>query len=163
MRIGIALLGALLAAPSLAAAQEAAKLNQVGLEAGIVSVGLSYARRVGDGPVSVGAGVWGSWEPAGSFDRNVWEPVVLGLFGRYHPTPWLHADVGVLGGRYVNADDCSDCSGSLVGLRSDLFVGHRLLSIGPWATLAHASDDRNGGEVGVLWGVQLRSIIGWDG
>jgi hypothetical protein len=84
------------------------------------------------------------------------------VFGRYHPATWVHADLGVIGGRYLNADDCSECSGTLLGLRTDLYLGHRWLSIGPWATLARVSDDRFGAEVGALWGLQARTIIGWD-
>ena len=162
VRTTAALVLALLAAPEIASSQRVARAHQVAVEAGIVSLGVSYARRVGETPLSLGGGVWGSWEPAGSFERNVWEPITASLFARYAASRWVRADLGATAGRFLYADDCSECSGTLVGLRSDLYVGHRWLSIGPWATLALASDARDGSEAGVLWGVQARTIIGWD-
>ncbi|HLL85557.1 MAG TPA: hypothetical protein VK420_22990 [Longimicrobium sp.] len=156
----------LVLAPTAARAQEAAPAhspgrNEVALEAGIVSGGLSYARRIGDTPLSVGAGVWGAWEPANSFDRNVWEPLGLTVFGRYRPAPWLLTDVGISGARYLFADDCGECTGTFVGLRSVALVGRRWVFVGPELSLGSVSDDRNGSDLGAMWGVQGRVVLGW--
>jgi hypothetical protein len=137
--------------------------NQLALEVGILSAGLTYARRLGDGPLSLGGGAWGAWEPPGSFDRNVWEPLGAVAFARYRPMPWAHADVGVTAARYLWADDCSDCSGTLVGVRSVVLIGPRIFSVGPELLVGRASDERNGSELGVLWGVQARLTVGWEG
>jgi len=135
--------------------------NQVALEIGYLAAGLSYARRIGATPFSAGAGVWGAWEPPGSFDRDVFEPVGLELFGRYRAAPWLHADVGVTGARYQWADDCSDCSGTLVGVRTAVLVGRGIVFVGPEVTAGWADDDRYGSGFGILWGAQLRLVLGW--
>ena len=137
--------------------------NQVALDVGILSGGLSYTRRIGVTPFSLGAGVWGAWEPPSSFDRNVWEPLGLVAFGRYQPMAWLHTDVGLTGARYLWADDCSECSGTFVGVRSAALVGYRMLFLGPEVSAGRASDERNGSEFGVIWGVQARLVFGWDG
>jgi hypothetical protein len=137
--------------------------NQLAVEAGYVSAGLSFARAIGAAPISLGAGVWGSWEPPTSFDKNVWEPIGVTLFARYAPLSWLHADMGVTAARYLWADDCSECSGTFVGLRSSLMIGHRFVFIGPDVALGRASDDRFGSEWGALLGGQLRLVLGWGG
>jgi hypothetical protein len=138
--------------------------SQLSLEAGYVSAGLSLARRIGSGPLSVGAGVWGSWEPPSSFEKNVWEPMGVTLFGRYAPVPWLHADLGATAARYLWTDDCSECTGTFVGLRSSLMVGYRgFVFVGPDLALGRASDDRFGAEWGALLGAQLRLVLGWGG
>jgi hypothetical protein len=135
--------------------------NEFALEAGILSGGVSYARRVGQTPLSVGAGVWGAWEPPNSFDRNVWEPIGITVFGRYRPAPWLLTDVGLAGARYLWADDCSECTGTFVGLRSVALVGYRWVFIGPELSLGTVSDERHGSDFGAMWGVQGRVVLGW--
>lgn len=157
---------ALALTPAAAGAQEALSAppparNEVALEVGIVSGGLSYARRIGDTPLSVGAGVWGAWEPPNSFDRDVWEPLGLTVFGRYRPAPWLLTDVGLTGARYLSADDCSECTGTFVGLRSVALVGYRWVFVGPELSIGRVSDDRNGSDFGAIWGVQGRVMLGW--
>lgn len=150
--------------PQAADGQEVAegpRRNQAALEVGYLSGGLSYARRIGDTPFSGGVGVWGAWEPPGTFDRSVWEPLGLTVFARYRASEWLHADVGLTGARYLWADDCSDCSGTFVGVRTAVLVGRGRVFIGPELAAGRASDDRHGAELGILWGAQLRIVHEW--
>jgi hypothetical protein len=144
-----------------AAARGADSRSQVAVEIGYLSAGLSYARRLGEGPLSAGVGVWGAWEPPGTFDRNVWEPLGVVVFGRWRAAPWLHADLGLTGARYQWADDCSSCSGSFFGLRSAVLVGHRFVFVGPELSAGWASDSEHGSEFGLLWGGQVRFVFGW--
>lgn len=131
------------------------------LSAGILAGELSYARRIGDSPFAVGGGVWGAWEPPNTFDRSIFEPIGLEVFGRWRAAPWLHADLGLTGARYQWADDCSGCSGTFVGLRSAALVGHGMLWVGPEAAAGWANDDRSGSGFGVLFGAQVRLVLGW--
>jgi hypothetical protein len=150
--------------PWAAAAQGAKPLaprNQFALGVGIYSGEISYARRLGESPLSVGAGLWGAWEPPNSFNRNVWEPLGLAVFGRLRPLSWLHSDVGLAGARYLWADDCSECSGTFVGVRSAVLAGCRILAIGPEVALGRVSDERYGADFGAMWGVQARLMLGW--
>lgn len=161
MRALAAALAAALLLPGAASAQAAAPRHEVALEAGFLSAGLSYARGLAGTPLSVGAGVWGAWEPPSTFDRNVWEPLGATVFGRYRAAPWLHADLGLTAARYLWADDCGECSGTFAGLRLVTLLGYRALSAGPEITAGWASDDRNGSAFGVLWGGQLRLSLRW--
>jgi len=135
--------------------------NEISLEIGVLTGGFSYARRMRATPLSVGAGVWGAWEPPNTFDRNVWEPLGVVVFGRYRPTSWFHTDVGATVGRYVWADDCSDCSGTFVGVRSVALAGYRFVFFGPEIAFGRVSDDQHGSDVGVIWGAQLRFLVEW--
>ena len=135
--------------------------NQVTLEAGVLSAGVSYARRVGESPFSVGAGVWSAWEPPSTFEGNVFEPAGLQLFTRYRPAEWFHADVGLTAASYHWADDCPECTGTLAGVRAAALVGHRMVFVGPEVAAGRASDDHNGSRFGVLYGAQVRVVIGW--
>jgi hypothetical protein len=150
-----------------AAATEAASAaglesrNQLALEAGFLSLGVSYARRIGATPWSVGAGVWGAWEPPSTFEGSFFEPVGVVAFGRYRAAPWLHADLGLTAARYQWADDCSDCGGSFVGARSAALVGYRWIFIGPELSAGWASDDHNGSQFGMFFGGQVRLVLGW--
>ena len=135
--------------------------NQLALEAGFLSLGLNYARRIGETPWSVGACVWGAWEPPSTFEGSFFEPVGAVVFGRYRAAPWLHADVGVTAARYLWADDCSDCSGSFMGARSAALVGYRWIFVGPELSAGWASDGRNGSQFGLFFGGQVRLVLGW--
>lgn len=148
-------------APPAAVAQATAGRDQLSLAVGIVAGEVTYARRVGAGPLSVGAGVWGAWEPPNSFGRSIFEPLGIEVFARYRAAPWLHADVGPTLARYQWGDDCSDCSGTFTGVRSAVLVGHGILFAGPELAAGWASDDRYGSELGVIWGAQVRVVIGW--
>jgi hypothetical protein len=159
MRFSLLILTLLALVPSAASAQ--AGRNRLALEVGTLSGGVSYARRIGDSPVSVGAGAWGAWEPPNSFDRNVWEPLGLTVFGRYRPASWLHADVGFAGARYLWADNCSECTGTFLGVRSVALVGYRWFFVGPELSVGSVSDDRHGSDCGAIWGVQARTLLVW--
>ena len=135
--------------------------NEVAIGVGIVAGEVSYARRVGDSRLSVGAGVWGAWEPPSSFDREVFEPIGLSVFGRYRPAPWVHADVGLTAARYLYADDCSSCSGTFAGVRTAVMVGRGMVFVGPELALGRADDERDGPEFGMMWGAQVRLLLGW--
>lgn len=149
------------AAQEEARARAAGGRNEVALDVGILAAALSYARSIGDPRMSVGAGVWGAWEPRNSFDRDFWEPIGLVVFGRYRPARWLQAEAGPAVARYLWADDCSDCSGTFAGVRSTALIGHRFVFIGPEAAVGRVSDERGGADFGAFWGVQLRLVFGW--
>lgn len=149
------------AATHAAAGRAVGSRYEIAVDIGILAGGLSYARRVGDTPLSLGAGLRGAWEPPNSFARNVWEPLGVVVFGRYRPTSWFHTDVGLTLARYVWADDCSECAGTFVGLRSAVLAGYRFVFIGPEVSMGRARDDRHGSDFGVIWGAQLRFILGW--
>ena len=159
-RAAVLLLAAL---PCTAGAQArgAAARNQATVEVGYLSAGLSYARRLGDGPLSVGGGVWAAWEPPKSFDRNIFEPIGVDVFVRWHAAPWVHADVGPTLARYYYADDCPACTGSLWGVRAAVLFGQGMLFIGPELTAAQAHDRVNGSEFGLLYGARAQLVIGW--
>ena len=158
------LLVALTLMPGVASAQDRGAIgerHQVSVDVGVYALGLSYARRIRSSDWSAGAGVWGAWEPPHSWERSVFEPIGFFVFGRYRPAAWVHADVGATAARYLWTDDCSDCTGSFVGARGLLLVGHRFVFLGPDLSLGVASDERNGSEFGAIWGVQLRLAFGW--
>jgi hypothetical protein len=163
MRRSLVLVAALVGLGTPAAAQGggAAGRNQVSLGVGIVAGEVTYARRVGATPLSMGVGAWGAWEPPNSFDHNFFEPLGIFVFGRYRASPWLHADVGPTLARYQSADDCSDCSGTFAGVRSAVLVGRDFLFVGPELSAGWASGGQNGSEFGVIWGAQLRLVLGW--
>jgi hypothetical protein len=135
--------------------------NQIAVEIGFLSAGLSYARRIGATPWSAGAGVWGAWEPPHTFDRSVLEPIGAVVFGRYRPAPWLHADVGLATARYLWADDCSECTGTFVGVRTAALIGHRIVFVGPELSVGRVRDARHGSDLGAMWGAQVRLVRGW--
>jgi hypothetical protein len=144
----------------IAAPAQAPRRNQVALEVGNVAAGLSYARRMGETPFSVGAGAWGAWEPPNTFDRDFLEPLGVTVFGRYHGNLWA-AELGLTAARYLSADDCSECSGTFHGVRSVVLLGRGSFFIGPEIAAGWASDDRNGSEFGIVGGAQVRFVYGW--
>ena len=73
------------AAPGLAQ-DGAIRKNHFSVDVGVLQGGLSYARRLGQGPFSIGGGVWAAWEPWSTFEGNVWEPLGVELFVRAHPS-----------------------------------------------------------------------------
>jgi hypothetical protein len=142
------------------AASIAERSGEVALDIGWFSGMISYAREVAD-PLSIGIGLWGAWEPPNSFDRNVWEPIGVAVFGRYRWTPWFHADLGIAAARYLWADDCSECAGVFAGVRSAAFVGHRFVFAGPDISFGVAHDDRHGSDLGAMLGGQIRVVLRW--
>ena len=160
MRHYVTLCAGLLALSAAPAGAQAPR-NELSLGAGILTGEIAYARRLGSSPVSVGAGVWGAWEPPTTFARDVLEPLGATVFARLRPAPWAHTDISLTAARYLRADDCSECTGTFAGVRAVALVGYRWLFVGPEVAVGTASDERNGSGFGAIWGVQARFAFGW--
>jgi hypothetical protein len=135
--------------------------NQLSLDVGLLEGGVSYARRVGQGPFSIGGGAWFSWEPWNSFEENVWEAIGAELFVRAQPSRDVHFELGPSLLRYRWEDDCSECDGTFAGLRAAAMVGQGIFSLGPAFRLGRISGSPAGSEVGILWGIQGRLLFSW--
>jgi hypothetical protein len=135
--------------------------NQVSLDVGPLEGGLSYARRLGQGPWSVGAGVWAGWEPWNTFESHFWEPRGVHLFLRARPSREVQLELGPSVLRYQWADDCSECSGTFVGVRASALVGRGIFALGPLIQLGRSSGSPAGAEAGLLWGIQGRLLFSW--
>jgi hypothetical protein len=83
------------------------------------------------------------------------------VFARLQPSQGLQVEIGPTILRYFWADDCSECSGALIGLRSVAVVGYRFVFAGPTVVLGWARDNRNGTEFGAVYGVQVRFVLAW--
>lgn len=134
--------------------------NQLSLDVGVVQAGITYARRLGNGPFSFGGGVWAAHEPWNSFEQNVYAAGGGELFLRLQALRMLQLELGPSFLRYSHDDDC-DCEGSLIGGRAALMLGKGALWIGPTVRLGRASSGAMGGETGALWGVQGRVLLSW--
>jgi hypothetical protein len=139
----------------------AIRRNHLGIDVGMLQGGLSYARRVGQSKLSVGGGIWGAWEPWNSFESPVLEAAGVELFLRAHPSPDAHFEVGPSLLRYQWADDCSECSATLTGIRAAGMVGKGVFSLGPTVRLGYVTGTPSGNEIGVLWGLQFRLLFSW--
>jgi hypothetical protein len=148
------------AAPGLAQ-DGAIRKNHFSVDVGLLQGGLSYARRVGNGPFSIGGGVWGAWEPWSSFEGSVFEPLGAELFVRAHPSRAVHLELGPSLLRYRWADDCSECTGTFAGVRAAAMVGQGIFSLGPTVRLGRVTGHPEGGEMGILWGIQARLLFSW--
>ncbi len=138
--------------------------NQIALDGGsLLAFSLSYARRVKDTDFSVGGGLGFAWElNMHTFGRaHVWSVVHLEGFVRYQVLQALMVDLGVTAMKYYWADDCSDCTGTFLGLHSAAMVGYRFVFIGVNARLGWKSDERHGSEFGVILSPQVRIVIPW--
>jgi hypothetical protein len=148
------------AAPGLAQ-DGAIRKNHFSVDVGLLQGGLSYARRVGHGPFSVGGGVWGAWEPWNSFEGSVSQPLGAELFVRAQPSRAVQLELGPSLLRYRWADDCSECTGTFAGLRAAAMVGQGVFSLGPTLRVGRLTGDPAGGETGILWGIQGRLSFSW--
>jgi hypothetical protein len=148
------------AAPGLGQ-DRAIRRNQFSVDLGLLQGGLSYARRLGDGPFSLGGGLWGAWEPWSSFEGNVFEPLGAELFVRAQPGRAAQLELGPSLLRYRWADDCSECTGTFTGVRAAAMVGQGIFSLGPTVRLGRITGDPRGSEVGLLWGLQARLLFSW--
>lgn len=135
--------------------------NHFSVDVGPLQGGLSYARRVGQGPLSIGGGVWGAWDPWGSFEGSVFQPMGVELFVRAHPTGAVQLELGPSLLRYNWADDCSACTGTFAGVHASAMVGHKIFSLGPTVRLGRVTGNPGGAETGVLWGIQARLLFSW--
>jgi hypothetical protein len=135
--------------------------NHFSVDVGLLQGGVSYARRLGHGPFSIGGGVWGAWEPWSSFEGSVFEPLGAELFVRAQPSRAVQLELGPSLLRYRWADDCSECTGTFVGVRAAAMVGEGIFSLGPTVRLGRITGDPAGSETGILWGIQARLLFSW--
>ena len=68
--------------PGLAQGSAVSRQSQLSLDIGVLELGISYARRIGQGPFSIGGGLRGAWEPWNTFEQSVFEPLGGELFVR---------------------------------------------------------------------------------
>jgi hypothetical protein len=148
------------AAPALAQ-HTAVRRNQFSVDVGVLQGGLSYARRLGQGPFSIGGGVWAAWEPWSTFEGDVWEPLGVELFVRAQPSRDVQLELGPSLLRYHWADDCSECTGTFAGVRAAAMVGRGIFALGPTLRLGRATGDPAGDELGLLFGIQGRLLFSW--
>jgi hypothetical protein len=135
--------------------------NQVALGVGISSGEVSYARRIGENRLSLGGGIWLAWEPPHSFDHDVWQPLGVAGVVRYHFSPYVQTEAGPAYLTYLGADDCSSCSGTLVGLRAAARAGYRFLFVGPSAWIGWSGDQQNSSQFGAIFDLQIIVNRGW--
>ena len=135
--------------------------NQLALDIGVLEAGLSYARRIGRGPYSIGAGLRGAWEPWNSFDQSVFEPMGGELFVRVQASGATHLELGPTLLRYRWADDCSECTGTFAGVHAAAMTGTGSLSLGPTARYGVLTGAPTGSEAGFMWGIRGRILISW--
>ena len=139
--------------------------NQIGIDLGVLlplPQFLSYVRRVNNTNLSIGGGVGFVWElNSHSFEGNIWEARHVVVFARYQFFQALQVDVGPTLLSYYYADDCSDCSGTFVGVHSAAMVGHRFLFFGPCVRVGWADDRKYGSAFGAIWNLQARVVIPW--
>ncbi len=135
--------------------------NQFSVDIGVIEGGLSYARRLGRGPISIGGGVWGAWSPWSTFKANVFEPMGVELFVRAQPAGVVQLELGPSLLRYYWSDDCSACSGTFAGIRAAAMVGKGIFWLGPTARIGRTSGDPAGSETGIIWGAHVRLLVPW--
>jgi hypothetical protein len=136
------------------------KANEVTLDIGVLTGGVTYAHRLGRGPLSIGGGVWAAYEPWSSFEQNVFNAAGAALLLRLHAHELAHLEVGPTILRYSRDDDCSSCGGTFLGGHGSVMVGKGAFWVGPTARVGRLSGGGDG-QVGVLWGVQGRLLFSW--
>jgi hypothetical protein len=136
--------------------RNAAGKHQFTVDIGVLEVGLSYARRISNGPFALGGRLSAAWEPWNTFEANVLEPMGGELFLRYHPNREVQLELGPSVLRYRWADDCAECSGTFAGAYASAMVGKGILSLGPTARFGVLAGAPSGHEAGILWGFQGR-------
>jgi hypothetical protein len=149
------------AAPVLAQDSSVPRRNQLVLDIGVLEAGISYARRIGRGPYSLGAGLRGAWEPWNSFDQNVFEPVGGELFLRVQASDATQLELGPTLLHYRWADDCSECTGSFAGVHASAMIGTETVLLGPTARFGVLTGAPSGSEIGFMWGIRGRILISW--
>ena len=140
-------------------ARDLAAQQQLTLDIGVLSGGLTFAARAPEKRLGVGVGVWAAWSPASTFDRNVFEPRGLAVFVRAWFPTGFQVDAGPALLRYQYSDDCSQCTGTFFGLRLSGRAGRRI-SVGPDLWMGVARDSPNGSDLGVLVDFQVRVTLG---
>jgi hypothetical protein len=130
---------------------------------GMLELGLSYARRIGRSPFSVGGGLWGAWERRGTFDQTLIEPVGIDLFVRAQPSRLTQIEIGPSLLRYRWADDCSECGGTFAGIQAAAMIGSGKVWIGPTLRVGQVSGrPSEDPETGLIWGVKARLLFSWN-
>jgi hypothetical protein len=135
--------------------------NQISLDV-LLTHFLFYVRRVGNTNLSIGGGLGFAWElNSHSFERNIWEAGHIVVFGRYQFSQVLQVDIGPTLLNYYWTDDCSECSGTFLGLHTAVMIGYRSVFIGPCLRLGWADDRKYGSEFGTIWSFQARFVVSW--
>ncbi len=137
--------------------------NQIALDVGGELIySLSYVRRVGGTNLSLGGRLGFGWEfNSHSFDRNIWEAPHVEIFARYQPFQGLQLDSGPTLMSYIYTDDCSECTGTFLGIYLAAGVGYGPLFVGPWVRIGSADDRRHGSEFGTIWSIHVRLALSW--
>jgi hypothetical protein len=130
--------------------------HSIALDIGVLEGGLSYVRRIGNGPFAIGGRVWAAWEPWNSFSANVIEPVGGELLVRYHPNREVQLELGPSLLRYRRADECTGCGGTFAGVYATAMVGRGIFALGPTARFGVLTGAPSGRETGIIWGFQGR-------
>ena len=126
------------------------------------SFSINYAGRIPDSKISVGAELGFAFEyNSHSYDRNIWEAGSFVGFARYSFSHVVHMDLGLAAMLYYYADDCSDCTGTFIGIHSALQLGYKYFYFGPKIKVGWASDDRNETAFGIICNFQLRLVLPW--
>ena len=139
----------------------AIKRHQLSLDAGYLSAGLAYARRIGSSRTSLGGGLWWAWEPRTTFDQNIYEPLGGELFVRYQPLPLVQVEAGPSVLRYFWTDDCGECTGTFLGGRATALLGYRVVFLGASVRMGHAAGGPTRSEFGLIWNLHVRLALGF--
>jgi hypothetical protein len=137
------------------------RANEITVDIGVLQGGLTYAHRIGRGPLSIGGGVWAAYEPWSSFEENVYDVAGGVLLLRLHAHEMAHLEIGPTILRYSREDDCSGCGATFLGGHGAVMFGKGTFWIGPTARVGRLSGGADDGQVGILWGVQGRLLFSW--
>ena len=146
--------------PGSPSSSRAIKQNQLTIDVGLLALGIGYAEGIG-GRSSVGVRLWAAWEAPATFDRPFFDPRGVEVFARYQVTRTVQAEVGPSFLRYADADDCSNCTRTFLGVRGAALAGRRL-RFGPEIRFGAVTGGPRPAETGVVLGVQLRLLFDWD-
>ena len=139
------------------------KKNQVALDVrGRLVHSFNYARRLGDSKLSFGGALgFGRELTRLTFTENIWDAAHVDLFIRYQFSNSEQFDFGPTLMRYVWTDDCSDCTGTFVGVYSSASIGHKFIFGGLWTRIGFVDDNRHGFKLGAIVGMQIRLALNW--
>jgi hypothetical protein len=143
------------------ASRKPLKANEITLDIGLLEGGVTYARRLGRGPFSIGGGVWAAYEPWSSFEENIFDAAGGELLLRLHAHEMVHLEIGPTLLRYNRDDDCTGCGGTFLGGYASAMFGKGAFWVGPTARIGGLTGGARDGRVGLLWGVQGRLLFSW--
>jgi hypothetical protein len=127
----------------------------------VLEGGVTYLHRLGQGPLSIGGGLWAAYEPWSSFEENVYEAAGGELLVRLHAHELVHLEIGPTLLQYRRDDDCSSCAGTFLGGYGAAMLGKGKFWVGPTARLGWLSGGAADRQLGILWGVQGRLLFSW--